>query len=346
MWRKTAIRRFRHRHCLSRTTMISRLRLKRAVSSTAAPGDAPTKKSKTPMPLETPHPTLESSALVYALPSSVGRYETPRDFSPVPIVSSSRRLKENRAKPPKRTYGKYGKKSTGDLRKAAAALESPFGSSPETEGGEQMNFGGALPVGNRAKTQLALGGPLSTLPLPALTSAPSSPQQRPAVRRPSFDAPPPQITFDIFTPSRDVDFNRPPSQLSLYDYNARTFDADLPALFQSTPKHPDQDYDTESDSDDDSKLGYFAGTDRGYETPDMDDDWNDSLISPPRFAKQPKDVEMKHVPEPEELEELFDSLILMRMSCLDRIYASRLPIFVFQRLLHDLLNARGPLTLD
>lgn len=72
-------------------------------------------------------------------------------------------------------------------------------------------------------------------------------------------------------------------------------------------------YDTESD-DEDMKLGSFANFRGGYETPDMgdDSDWtSDSLISPPR---KDKDVDMLPPPSPQVLENLFDSLILMRKS--------------------------------
>lgn len=249
---------------------------------------------KSRMPLETPHPSLLSEGTAYKLPSSVGQHETPRDFSPLP-VPTSKRLKENRVKPPPKTYGKYGKK------KGSAALESPFGDSSPEKGG----LVAPKQPKQATKDLLILGGPLSTVPV--LASAPSSPHQRTAARRPSFDAPHTHIDFDLFSPSRDIDFNRPPSQMSLYDYNSRAFDADLPGLAQSTPKHPLVSYDTDTDEEDEFSLGLGGG----YETPDNDDDddWvSDSLISPPK-----KDKELKE-PEPQVLQDLFDSLIILRMS--------------------------------
>ncbi|KAF9014506.1 hypothetical protein BDZ89DRAFT_1076556, partial [Hymenopellis radicata] len=170
--------------------MISRLKLKRAVSSSTT--EAPAKKSR--LPLETPHPSLLSEATAYKLPSSVGVYETPRDFSPLP-VTTSQRLKENRIKPVKKTYGKYGKKKT------ATMLDSPYESSPDKDG----HFATSKTT-QANKEPLILGGllgPLSTLP--PLTSAPSSPNQRSSTRRPSFDAPHTHLNFDLFSPSRNSD---------------------------------------------------------------------------------------------------------------------------------------------
>ncbi|KAF8912415.1 hypothetical protein CPB85DRAFT_598187 [Mucidula mucida] len=211
---------------------------------------------------------------------------------------TSQRLKENRFEPVKKTYGKYGKTKT------AAMLETSYESSPDQDG-----YFATSRTTQAIKEPLILGGPLGPLSTLPLASAPSSPNQRSSVRRPSFDAPHTHLYFDLFSPSRNVDFNRPPSQLSLYD-----FDADLSKLFQSTPKRTG--YDTESDEEDAMQSIFRAKLEGGYETPDMDDsDWvSESLISPPSKKQAHNDVEMLPPSDPQVLEELLDSLVLMPSS--------------------------------
>ncbi|KIY70123.1 hypothetical protein CYLTODRAFT_488385 [Cylindrobasidium torrendii FP15055 ss-10] len=288
------------------TTMISRLKLKRAPPSTDA---LPAKKLRAP--LETPHPTQASQDLAYRLPSSVGIRESPRSFSPVPLESSSRRLKENRSKPPKNTYGKYGKKAV----KKSADLESPFGSSSSPDQLDGLFKKPALPLAkSRAQKQIALGGPLSRLPPAGLTSAPSSPKHEHS-RRPSLDAHSNHFEFPSFSSSGNIDFNRPPSQASFIDYNAACFDADLPHLFQSTPKKShDGGIDADSDDDDDPMLGPFTAR-SGYDSPDLDDDgddvdWSDGLLNC-KSKYHSADVKMRS-PGPHSLESLLDTALVLK----------------------------------
>lgn len=291
--------------------------LKRAGSNPAGP--APTAKKSRPL-YETPFPNPSSDSLAYKLPSSV-----PKDtgkLSPVPVVrrTSSRNLKENRV----------GRKSKS---RSKGVLESSFPIDADI-----------IPI-HFPKRTLSDKYPVNVQLLP-LQSQPTttSPQFQQLEfergRRPSEPAPPrTHISFldsdikkpgnvEFSIPSSKVDFNRPPSQLSLYD----GMFADV--QFVSTPfrfarnlgegtvgprllSKPLSDTDTDEEGEGDimspfkllkRSLQKKRQMSAGYMSPDEEEtEWiTDSLISPPTRA----DVEMAD-PEPDIAELLsLDSLIL------------------------------------
>ncbi|KAK0444853.1 hypothetical protein EV421DRAFT_375857 [Armillaria borealis] len=303
------------------------LNLKRAGSNPAGP--APTTKKSRPL-YETPFPNPSSDNLAYKLPSSAPRAGDTGKFSPVPAPSvrrtSSRNLKENRVK------SKSKSRSRSKSRKGV--LESPF-----------PIFARDAEVPSRFPKRTLSDKFQPNIPIPQQSqSTTTSPQpQFERRRRPSVPTPPRthisfldadvkhhgmgNIEFSIASP--EVDFNRPPSQLSLYD-GAGMF-ADV--QFVSTPfrfarygegtidprllskrDNPLSDTDTDEEGPITSPYKHLKRSLRkrqmsaGYMTPDEEETgWiSDSLISPPTRG----DVEMAD-PEPDLVEELsLDSLIL------------------------------------
>ncbi|KAK7060804.1 hypothetical protein VNI00_000537 [Paramarasmius palmivorus] len=228
--------------------MTTRQMLKRNIS-TEPQNDTAFKKPKIRKPLqsqakyayETPHPTAQSQSEVYKLPSSVGSHVSPSDFSPIPKPSNPRRgisstnLKENTTTGNPFIKERFSQKKYGKNRtRARAALESPFGSataSPE-------NTSASKPAEQTDSPTLTEHFPIDSLPKPRRPSAPTPPRfsdwnynpsntvsavDLPALKNQNSFA---QTNADdephdsIFSrsPSHAIDFNRPPSQLSLYDY--------------------------------------------------------------------------------------------------------------------------------
>ncbi|KAK0218245.1 hypothetical protein IW262DRAFT_1393112 [Armillaria fumosa] len=306
------------------------LNLKRAGSNPAGP--APTTKKYRPL-YETPFPNPSSDNLAYKLPSSAPRAGGTGKFSPVPVPSvrrtSSRNLKENRVK--------STSKSRSRSKPRKGVLESPF---PVFDAPDEEEAPSRFP-------KRALSDRFQpNVPVPQQShSTTTSPQpQYERRRRPSVPTPPRthisfldpddrhhgigDVEFSIASP--EVDFNRPPSQLSLYD-GAGMF-ADV--QFVSTPfrfarnregtidprmlsKRDNLLSDTDTDEEGPITSPYkllkrslrkSRGMSAGYTTPDEEETgWiSDSLISPPTRG----DVEMAD-PEPDLVEELsLDSLIL------------------------------------
>ncbi|KAK1224142.1 hypothetical protein PQX77_012946 [Marasmius sp. AFHP31] len=207
---------------------------------------------------ETPHPTSQSQSEVYKLPSSVGEPISPSDFSPLPRTArkiSSTSLKENAGKSPfakerfnKKKYGK-NKSQKGSSR----ALESPFIPSSPAPGGIDVDdeLDRNAKTGKRGLSNtgydpnvLGLGTGIARI------------QESPIkARRPSAPTPPRRSEWKLVQnnnasavdlglsdsgggglaqdfneqeragfgfqrdPNHSINFNRPPSQLSLYDYN-------------------------------------------------------------------------------------------------------------------------------
>ncbi|KAL0566070.1 hypothetical protein V5O48_015946 [Marasmius crinis-equi] len=213
---------------------------------------------------ETPHPTSQSQSEVYKLPSSVGEPVSPSDFSPIPKKTvrktSSTNLKENAGKSP---FGKerFNKKKYGKSKNQKAisrALESPFiPSSPVAGGGpDEELFKKSMNQHVLSSTGHDPNVPAHTAQIPARIHV--SPFKS---RRPSAPTPPRKSDWDFVqtnngsavdlglgdttvsgqaqnfndqegvgfgfprSSNRSIDFNRPPSQLSLYDYNrSATYD--------------------------------------------------------------------------------------------------------------------------
>ncbi|KAI3619861.1 hypothetical protein WG66_002746 [Moniliophthora roreri] len=185
---------------------------------------------------ETPHPTMQSQSEVYKLPSSVGSHVSPSDFSPILKPSrkaTSTNLKENSTVAgssftrDRFTQKRYGKNRTRS-RVRPAALESPFCSANPSP--EQVS---ASAIQSDSPT-LASESPQKT----RRPSAPTPPRlsdwkynpsntvsavDLPALKHPKAQPKAPD-SLSIFhrSPSHTIDFNRPPSQLSLYDYNRST----------------------------------------------------------------------------------------------------------------------------
>ncbi|THU92964.1 hypothetical protein K435DRAFT_967472 [Dendrothele bispora CBS 962.96] len=131
--------------------MSSAQKLKRNISADPQK-EAPLKKHKARKPFDdvrfkTPHATLLSQSEVYKLPSSVGPYVSPSDFSPIPNrasyqgsirKTSSTNLKENsftsnspvvKSRPVTKKYGRSRRKQPS---KKKSGLESPFNSCSST----------------------------------------------------------------------------------------------------------------------------------------------------------------------------------------------------------------------
>ena len=223
---------------------------------------------------ETPHPTSQSQSEVYKLPSSAGEPISPSDFSPIPTKTfgniSSTDLKENAGRSlfarEKFNKKKYGKNRS--QRGPSRALESPFipsfPASGDVDADDELNENANTRVLSDTYCENLLG--LSSgnqIP----TRIPESPIKS---RRPSAPTPP-RISEWRFTqnnnassvdlrlgdasggglaqsfseqekggfgfqrdPKYSIDFNRPPSQLSLYDYNGSL-------TYNSSPPQEDQD---------------------------------------------------------------------------------------------------------
>ncbi|KAK0189214.1 hypothetical protein F5146DRAFT_1058435 [Armillaria mellea] len=301
------------------------LNLKRAGSNPAGP--APTTKKSRPL-YETPFPNPSSDNLAYKLPSSAPRAGDTAKFSPVPSVrrTSSRNLKENRVK--------SKSKSRSQSKSRKGVLESPFPVFASDEAAPSRFPKRTL----SEKFQL-------NVPIPQQSqSTTTSPQpQYERRRRPSVPTPPRthisfldtdvrhhgigDVEFSIASP--EVDFNRPPSQLSLYDGDGMFADVQ----FVSTPfrfarngagtmdprllserDNPLSDTDTDEEGPITSPYKLLKRSLRktrrmsaGYATPEEETGWiSDSLISPPTRA----DVDMAD-PEPDLVEGLsLESLIL------------------------------------
>jgi hypothetical protein len=229
--------------------MTTRQMLKRNIS-TEPQNDTAFKKPKVRKPLqdqakyayETPHPTAQSQSEVYKLPSSVGPNVSPSDFSPIPRPSNPRRgisstnLKENTTTVSPFTKERFSQKKYGKNRtRARAALESPF----ESANVSPANSPASKPAEQTDSPTLTEHFPIDSLPKPRRPSAPTPPRfsdwnynpsntvsavDLPALKNQNSFA---QANADdephdsIFSrsPSHAIDFNRPPSQLSLYDYN-------------------------------------------------------------------------------------------------------------------------------
>ncbi|KAJ7574382.1 hypothetical protein C8J56DRAFT_979496 [Mycena floridula] len=205
--------------------------------------DSPSKK-KAKLVYETPHPSASTGSPVFQLPSSVGPHESPRNFSPVPVPKISQRLKENALKKPIKTYLSRNRTKS----RSKESLASPFNSRPSSaQTSPQKSASNPQRVGSQKRT-LSDKTRNPNVPL----STPNSPTDDPNIspnraRRPSAPTPP---RPSAWTPNRvpadpfskdsqdfyqffenthmDIDFNRPPSQLSLYDYNCdATYDSTL-----------------------------------------------------------------------------------------------------------------------
>ncbi|KAK0488626.1 hypothetical protein IW261DRAFT_1440666 [Armillaria novae-zelandiae] len=303
------------------------LNLKRAGSNPAGP--APTTKKYRPL-YDTPFPNPSSDNLAYKLPSSAPRAGGTGKFSPVPVPSvrrtSSRNLKENRVK--------SASKSRSRSKPRKGVLESPFpvfasdGEAPGRFPKRTLSdrFQPNVPVAQQSHST---------------TTSPQPQYER--RRRPSVPTPPRthisfldpdvkhhglgDVEFSIASP--EVDFNRPPSQLSLYDGAgmfadvqfvstpfrfARNREGTIDPRLLSKRDNPLSDTDTDEEGPITSpykllkrSLRKSRGMSAGYVTPDEEETgWiSDSLISPPT-----RDVEMAD-PEPTLVEELsLDSLIL------------------------------------
>ncbi|KAK0203085.1 hypothetical protein DFS33DRAFT_1276050 [Desarmillaria ectypa] len=315
--------------------------LKRAGSNPAGPAPT-TKKSRPLYETLTPFPNPSSDSLAYKLPSSVPRPGDTGRFSPVPVPSvrrtSSRNLKENRV------GGKANSKSRSRSKsKSKGVLESPF-----------PVFVPDLYAPSRFPKRTLSDKFPPNISIPqqshSTTTSPQSVQlQSERRRRPSAPTPP-RTNFSFLDPdikhhagivgdvqfsiaSPEVDFNRPPSQLSFYDGAPGMF-ADV--QFVSTPfrfvrngqgsidplllsKRDNPMSDTETDTDEEGvitspfkllkrSLQRKRQMSAGYTTPDEEEEtgWiSDSLISPPTRGG---DVEMA---DPDLAEQLsLDSLIL------------------------------------
>ncbi|KAK0238541.1 hypothetical protein EDD85DRAFT_827204 [Armillaria nabsnona] len=302
--------------------------LKRAGSNPAGP--APTTKKSRPL-YETPFPNPSSDNLAYKLPSSAPRAGDTGKFSPVPSVrrTSSRNLKENKVK----TKSKSKSRSRSKSRKGV--LESPFPVfAPDAE----------APCRFPKRTLSDKFQPNIPIPQQSQSTTTSPQPQFERRRRPSVPTPPRthisfldpddkhhgmgNVEFSIASP--EVDFNRPPSQLSLYDGAgmfadvqfvstpfrfARNGEGTIDPRLVSKRDNPLSDTDTDEEGPITSPLKYLKWSlkkkrqmSAGYTTPDEEETgWiSDSLISPPTRG----DVEMAD-PEPDLVEELsLDSLIL------------------------------------
>ncbi|KAF5384625.1 hypothetical protein D9757_007511 [Collybiopsis confluens] len=233
--------------------------LKRNVSldATKEPPKKPRLRKPLDTRYETPYPSGLGSDSLYKLPSSVGSVESPSKFSPIPSArrphrrTSSTNLKENvlvpqnspfpQSKPRQHRIKKYGKSS----KRRPLTLESPFNScssSPSsTSSPDSCQDIHTLTHSSRIVSHSTASSPV-----------PGSPTR---VRRPSVPTPPrisswnyisshtvsavdlhaapsnnpesridtsPNAFYPVVRPSPNhsqMDFNRPPSQLSLYDYN-------------------------------------------------------------------------------------------------------------------------------
>lgn len=197
--------------------------LKRNSSSESS---SPLKKLKLPLPAEYPYETPPNClpGAGYQLPSSVGLHESPKDFSPVPALkTSSIGSKENiRAK---KTY---------KSRKKSRQLASPFNSGPNSAESSPKK-----PIQTRSRLQRRTLSDKTRKNIPIAQSVTNSPSSltktRPSDLR-SAQSSPVFTKLDFLEhPPISVDFNRPPSQLSLYDYNHNvSFNAFLDAI------NPDQ----------------------------------------------------------------------------------------------------------
>lgn len=214
---------------------------------------------------ETPHPSLLSESQAYKLPSSVGSYLSPSKFSPIPKGSSTRHthrrtsstnLKENASvtasyspfprKQPQNTK-KYGKSRRSRRKRVAVPLESPFNSSGSASSASSPGTG---PNISRLASQSATNLP-DSIESPVKTRRPSAPtpprlsdwKYFPThtvsaldLRSPIVDSHldadlPPNAFLSFARPSSNhsqPDFNRPPSQLSMYDYNSAAVYDDKP----------------------------------------------------------------------------------------------------------------------
>jgi hypothetical protein len=203
------------------------------------------------VPFETPFPTELSLSQTFRLPSSRGSHISPSNMSP---VKSKRNLdtskwKENSdaAHRPRalRTYG--GSRKTRSVRggtKRTALLESPFSvnsssSSPNKESSHGPTTKTRLGTQKRTLSDTgflqnlpAVSHSTTTSPLKmdagnviTLHRRPSEPVMSHAQEEFQFpagnfaSAPQNQSAYMDSIFSLNVDFNRPPSQLSMYDYN-------------------------------------------------------------------------------------------------------------------------------
>ncbi|KAK0457864.1 uncharacterized protein EV420DRAFT_483273 [Desarmillaria tabescens] len=308
-------------------------------------GPAPTTKKSRPLyETITPFPNPSSDSLAYKLPSSVPRPGDTGKFSPVPVPSvfrtSSRNLKENRvgSKPKSRSKSKS--------RSRKGVLESPF---PVFDAADEIDIPTRFPK-RTLSDKFQPNIPIPQQSHSTTTSPQSGLPQSERRRRPSAPTPPRthisfldpdikhhaglgDVEFSIASP--EVDFNRPPSQLSFYDGADGMF-ADVqfvstPFRFARTRKgngegtidprllskrdNPVSDTDTDEEGVITSPYKLLKRSLRkkrqmsaGYMTPDEEEEetgWiSDSLISPPTRG----DVEMA---EPDLAEELsLDSLVL------------------------------------
>ncbi|KAG7093534.1 hypothetical protein E1B28_007206 [Marasmius oreades] len=297
---------------------------------------------------ETPHPTALSQSEVYKLPSSVGERMSPSKFSPIPKAvqvqakTSSTNLKENASTaspfnkdryPMNKKYG--SKKQKKQKANPNLALESPFyPSSPAA-------------VSLRKETTQAGLEKLLTF-TQGSESPPAVLKPKSTARRPSAPTPPRKsdwkeikvgiptngsavdllhddnnvvkskstaitaATEDVFHRAPNfasINFNRPPSQLSLYDYNrsitysperggdeffsnirgeSTPFNNDKrPPLSANTrslrSSHVNPVSDTDTDSDSCEGGGAFHDSDSDF---DMGTERNDSLFPSLKLASR------------------------------------------------------------
>jgi len=327
--------------------------LKRTLSDASTDSEAsPPKKMKptallarAQLPFETPQPTELSLTQTFRLPSSKAAYASPPSSSFVKNkkISSDVSLswKENttagRLPRPKKTY-----RSRKSRARQNTVLESPFATG-SSSAGENSSPTAEPSVSKKhplsQKRTLSDTGFLQNLPavishstnaspskiteeknMPHLHRRPSEPgMSHPAMHTFQFPALPaaisqdPSAYMDSTTPPSNVDFNRPPSQLSMYDYNLSSglnggreeFQPNLDGFFAdvqhtSTPftrrERPHSTMDIDSDEEDSifSSMEYTGAIANegvtsavtGLVSLDESSTWiEDSLISPPKRTR-------------------------------------------------------------